>query len=341
MSHELDVAEDGRAAFVSARQPAWHGLGTVTEGAMTAEEAISKAYLDWEVTKHPVLAQVLVPAAITEDGVMVEHTESVEVPEKFATVRKNPFTGQHEVLGVVGPDYRVVQNWENAAFLNALVDQSGAHFETAGALRGGRVVFVSMKLPKQILIGGVDPVDVYMIASGSHDGTRAFTVDVTPIRVVCANTLRASDKARQASVKRRHTAGVLDNVQRAREQLGLTFDFIDTFQAEAEALLAKKIRTDILIKITDKMWDVKRDSDGKTNGRAQNRTDKIVELFRESDTNETGRGTAWGAYGAITEYLDWYSAAGETGDQQRMERVALGGAIDLQKVQAFDLLAKV
>ena len=105
---------------------------------------------------------------------------TLEVPDQFATVRTNPVTGRPDVLGVVGRGYTPIQNEEHAALLDALVDESGAHFETAGSLRGGRQVFLTMKLPTTMQIGGVDPVDLYLIAFNSHDGTSALPAAGVP-----------------------------------------------------------------------------------------------------------------------------------------------------------------
>src|SRR5690606_19715075 len=92
----------------------------------------------------------------------------------------------HDALPI---SYTVIQNEEHAGLLNALVDESGAHFETAGALQGGKRVFITMKLPGHMSIGGVDRVDQYLAAMNSHDGSSAFTFMISPVRIVCQNTL--------------------------------------------------------------------------------------------------------------------------------------------------------
>ena len=137
---------------------------------------------------------------ISADGVT-----SVEVPG-YATVRTNPFTGAPEALGVVGAGYRPLQNEEHCDFLNHLADASGAIFDTAGSLRGGRQVFVTMCLPETVLVGGVDELDLNIAALNSHDGNSAFRVLLTPVRVVCANTQAAALRNHVASVSIRHTS---------------------------------------------------------------------------------------------------------------------------------------
>src|SRR5436309_2731519 len=125
MAHELEQLSNGQTAFASARLSAWHRLGTITERCMTADEIMAKAFLGgWKVRKIS-----LQGVEATADGVNV-----IECPDKWMTVRTNVVTGVTEYLGVVGEDYRVVQNEQVAEMLDKLVDESGAHFETAGSL---------------------------------------------------------------------------------------------------------------------------------------------------------------------------------------------------------------
>src|SRR5262249_35498368 len=139
MAHELETYPDGSVGFVTAREHAWHRLGTVLPEQFSAAEAMQHAKLGgWSVRKEHLQA-----VAVGDDGV-----STLPVSGRYATVRDNPATGQPEVLGVVGESYRPIQNEEHADLLDTLVDESGAHFETAGSLRGGRQVFLTMHLPK-------------------------------------------------------------------------------------------------------------------------------------------------------------------------------------------------
>ncbi|WP_327434829.1 DUF932 domain-containing protein, partial [Streptomyces sp. NBC_01236] len=191
---------------------------------MTAEEATRIASLsNWNVR--------LLPLTATE--ITADHITPVEIPQHFATARTHPKTGATETLGVVGSDYHPVQNEEHAEFLNLLADESGAHFETAGSLKNGRQVFLTMKMPQSLTIGGHDKVDLYIAAFNSHDGGSAFRIVVTPIRVVCANTQRAAIQGARSSYVVRHTAGAKARIAQARSALGLTFRYAEAFEQSA------------------------------------------------------------------------------------------------------------
>lgn len=340
MAHQLETWADGSASFASARLHAWHRLGTVLPDRFDAAQAMNHAKLGgWRVRKEALQTTVL-----TADGV-----STLDVPEQFATVRTNPVTGRPDVLGVVGRGYTPIQNEEHAALLDALVDESGAHFETAGSLRGGRQVFLTMKLPTTMQIGGVDPVDLYLVACNSHDGTSAFRLLVSPIRVVCANTQAIAIRRAQSSFSIRHTSGASGQIEQARQALGLTFKYAETFQAQADAMIAQAMTDRQFRELIDAVWHV--DDKANTSAKAgpskrsqtiaANRRAVLVDLWRSSPTAEAIRGTAWGAYQAITEYTDHFAPIGEKRNPgaARAERAITSANVAAVKTRAFDLLA--
>ena len=311
MAHELEVHEDGTAAFFSARVPAWHSLGTVTPEALTAEDAIRVAQLDWQVEKttDPIAAPVM-----TEQGI-----DLVTMPNKFLTYRKHPKTGEHEALGVVGKNYEVVQNAEAFAFLNYMTDEFGAVFETAGSLHGGRKVFMSMKMPKTMLIGGHDAVELYLLAWNSHDGLSAFNVVATPQRVVCQNTLTAAIRSQRSSWSIRHTGDVQRQVTQARETLGLTFAYADEFQKEANALIDQQFTADEFDRLVASLVKAPKDATERQQ-EAVKKTRADIATFWTAPTQANIAGTKWAAYNAVTEWADWAKPA-KQGDAGRALRV--------------------
>lgn len=336
MAHQIEQFADGTAGFVSAREHAWHRLGTVVPQEFTAAEAMQHAFLGgWNVRKSPLTTSVLSAEGVT----------TVEVPDQFATVRTNPKTGAPEVLGVVGNGYKPIQNEEHADLLNTLVDESGAHFETAGSLRGGRSVFLTMKVPATINVGGRDAVDLYLVALNSHDGSSAFRLVVSPVRVVCANTQAAAIKAAKSSYSIRHTSGAAGYVAEARNALGLTFKFAEAFQAKADAMIGEQIARDEFDALIGAVWS----SDAADSGSKRARTiqaDRSRELRRlmwTADTNDNIRGTRWAAYQSVTEYLDHTAPVSKSVGRGavasvRAERALTSSTVEAVKVRAFDLL---
>ena len=332
MAHQIEEFTNGTAGFVSARQHAWHQLGTVLPAEFDAAQAMQHAQLGgWNVRTRALRTIEVLDA----DGV----TGPLEVPGQFATVRTNPVTGGTDVLGVVGSGYTVIQNEEHADLLNRVVDESGAHFETAGSLRGGRSVFLSMKVPRTMMIGGVDAVDLYLIALNSHDGTSAFRLLVSPVRVVCANTQALALRRAQATFSIRHTSGAQSNIAQARQALGLTFKYADAFEREAEQMIAHAM--------TDAQFDQRSSAScgsvsPSRSGRPRSpRTAKTPFSGCGPTPRRTRsiRGTRWAGYQAITEYLDHFAPVQGNSALARAERVASGGTATALKTRAFETIA--
>jgi phage/plasmid-like protein (TIGR03299 family) len=333
MAHEIETFDDGAAAFFTARTDAWHRLGVTTRDCLTAEQVMTTARLGgWNVR-----TVALTAADMSADGVT-----SLPVPDHFATVRTHPVSGKPDVLGVVGSGYTVVQNEEHCELLNLLVDEAGAHFETAGSLRGGRETFVTMKLPQTITLAGSngsDDIELYLAAMSSHDGTAAWRVIVTPIRIVCANTQRLALRHARATYAIRHTKTAKAKIAQARQALGIVWRYTEAFETAAQNLINQTLVLDEFQDIVNKVWPVDpTDNPGPRATTLQERRNTTLRgLFLDSDTQHTIRGTRWAGLQAITEYLDHHAPAKT--DDIRAARVLTSHALAERKQIAYDLLA--
>ena len=182
----------------SVRETPWHGLGRIIMDAPASREALELAGLDWQVESRNIYSGT---------GAMI--------PGYRANVRST----DDAVLGVVSDRYRIVQNEEAFQFTDDLLGE-GVTYETAGSLQGGRKVWMLARLPRKYLIAG-DQVVPYLVIFNSHDGSSGVKVAMTPIRVVCQNTLNLALNTAKRSWTARHTENVLLRVQDARETLQL------------------------------------------------------------------------------------------------------------------------
>lgn len=330
MSHNIEQFTDGTAAFASARLDAWHRLGTVTRDCMTGEEALTSARLaGWNVRKLGLTAH-----EFTTDGIT-----TVDVPDKFATVRTHPVTGTTDYLGTVGTDYVPRQNEDQVELLDQLVDESGAsHFETAGSLRGGRETFVTMKMPRTMRLGDADDIDLYIVVLNSHDGSSALRVLVSPVRVVCANTQSMALRSARASYSIRHTKSGRIKVDEVRRKLGLLWDYCDAFETEAGRLASAGLSTLQFREVIGQLWPYDPNTAStRTANNHRRRSSELMRLWTEADTQAAIRGTRWAGLQAITEYLDHYSPAKNA--DVRANRVLTSGVVADRKQRAYELLA--
>ena len=163
------------------------------EDCETAEDAIVKAGLDWTVAKCPLVAKMPLLSGYDEeellkDGFFRGVDYYRECPNAYATYR----TDKNIPLGIVKEKYTEVQNIEAFSFFNDAIGKDKAIWQTAGFFGNGERIFVSAKLPESIFVNGKDMVDNYLIFTTSHDGSSGVKILLSPIRVVCENTLNAS-----------------------------------------------------------------------------------------------------------------------------------------------------
>jgi phage/plasmid-like protein (TIGR03299 family) len=292
--HGLDVVGDrvgDRVALYSA-VPAWHGLGNVIPGGISDIDAVLRlGGIDFTVGTRPMLYQPAVDAPIGR------------VADGFVTVRGD--TGA--ALGAVGTRYTVLQNREVFAFLQTLVDEYEVTWESAGSMRGGREVFVSMRLPRSVVIdkGGVeDEIVPFIVAINTHDGTSRFLVMVTPWRPVCGNTERFAvrDAAYKWGVK--HTKNAIHNVRQARNTLRLSLAYYDEFAAEEELLAQTDLALREYERVIETLWTPPEPgASTRMVNSYRDRRDTLVGLY-EANADRLGR-TAYAGERALTEYLDW------------------------------------
>lgn len=336
-----DEFEDGTAAFVSAREVAWHGLGTVTPDALTAEEALKTAYLDYTVKLHPVWAHLNYEGPAGFEN--ARPAQKILCKEKWATVSQNPKTGQPRVHGVVGKKYVPIQNVDAFRICDDIVAESGANYETAGAMNDGTIVFLTMKLPSSIQFAeGQETIELYLMATNAHDGSKAFTLAVTPVRVVCQNTLTLALLQAQRTFSIRHTESAKGRIAEARTALDLTFRYTEAFQAEVEKLLAMDYTTKKFDKLVEQLIvEPPKDAKDFVKSRVQEERGKLKGLWR-ADTQAPIAGTGWAAYNTVVEYADFYSpvkAKPAEKAEARAVRVVNGGA-DRLKQHAYHIITQ-
>jgi phage/plasmid-like protein (TIGR03299 family) len=226
----------------------------------------------------------------------------------FAVTRKNPFDGDRDVLGVVGERYKVLQNEDLFSFADNMLD--GGRWETAGSIKNGTVVFGSLALDREVVLdesGVGDKINTYLLVHTSHDGSLAVQASVTPVRVVCQNTLNYALSGVKQSYKIRHTSTVTGKVQAAREALGLANKYLDEFETEAQTLIQKEITADTFFDIIKAAYpEPDKDVKGSLT-KWTNKMDTLWDIYQGDTVAQAGiMNTAWGAYNTLTERLDWF-----------------------------------
>ena len=218
------------SSIFDARTTPWKDNGEIVTGATTSAMAIKLAGLDWRVEEKKVY---------TEDGILI--------PKTTANVRSS----DGKPLGIVGDRYTVVQNEDAFAFTDSLLGE-GVTYETAGSLRDGKIIWLLAKMPDEIRILG-DDITPYMVFTNTHDGSGSVKVAMTPIRVICQNTLNIAIKTADRIWSARHTGSIANRLQDATETLHLAKKYMTEMESTFNNLysinLTENDVTDIVNKI--------------------------------------------------------------------------------------------
>ena len=327
-------------SMMYAREVPWHGFGTKVDGLQTAEEAIVAAGLDWEVVSRPIYIRQIGTAK----------GKIVKVPGYVANVRNR----DSAPLGVVSPGYRVVQNRTAFAMADEIVATGEAKYETAGSLREGRVVFLSMEIPKTVKVPGDDgDVKPYLLLVNSHDGSRAMRGVVTPIRTVCMNTMTLALREAHSEFRLRHTVNVMERVAEARAALGLTVQYLDAFESWAEKMVLSKVTPQQTLRTLLQVFPMKDVNPLKLSVEEMRRViaaepttpaAKALSFVEHSPNVANVRGTAWGVLNGVAEYLQYgqffrksmFSAA-----DNRVTSIVLNGPAAQKQQKAATILASL
>ena len=202
----------------SVREKPWHGLGSAVMEAPTSADALRLAGLDWNVLQEPI------------------YTDFNEPIEGY---KANVRDSDRKVLGVVSDRYKVVQNTDAFSFTDELLGK-GVRYETAGSLQEGKKVWLLARLPREYIIAG-ERISPYLVFSNTHDGSGSVKVAITPVRVVCNNTLNLALSTAKRSFSMIHTGNIQDKIQEARDTLFMAEEYMDCLGIEFEQLRRQKI----------------------------------------------------------------------------------------------------
>ena len=265
-------------SMVYTREKPWHGLGTKVEEAPTSVDALRLAGLDWTVEQKN-----------------IQLCGGSKVPGYKANVRST----DGKVLGVVSDRYRIVQNADAFEFTDSIIG-GDVRYETAGSLNGGKKIWLLAKLPETEIAG--DKTEPYLCFSNTHDGSGAVRVCMTPIRVVCNNTLNlALDSAKRAwSV--RHTGSLQNKMHEARACLRMANQYMGALAEKADRMANTAITRDQLNSILDELFPVDEHTTEREKQNIKKLRDEYTVCYFAPDLVKF-RDTAWGAYNAMSDMI--------------------------------------
>lgn len=281
MSHEIETM------FSAGRVVPWHYELTkdrtkLIQEAPTSADALRFAGLDWEVNQTPVYAN---------DG--------TEIPGYKANVRST----DNKVLGIVSNRYQIVNNTEAFEFTDAIVGETEdgvVRYETAGSLCGGKKIWLLAKMPtKKILDDDVDP---YMFFSNSHDGTGSIKVGLTPIRIVCNNTLSLALNTAKRQWSTKHIGDMQSKLEEAKLCLQLADKYMKGIDEEADRLANATLYREQIDEILNELFPIDEDATERKKNNVQAMKDNFYVAYFMPDIAQF-KDTAWGAVNAMSDMI--------------------------------------
>lgn len=262
----------------SVREVPWHGLGRIVQEAPTSKDALELAGLDWIVEGRPLFL---------ENGAKIEGY--------VANVRNT----DNYTLGVVTDKYRVVQNHEAFQFTDTLLGE-GVTYETAGSLNHGKKVWLLAKMPSTNILG--DEVVPYLVFSNSHNGDSAIRVAMTPVRVVCQNTLNIALGSAQRQWTARHVGKLDSKLNDAKITLGLANQYMQSLKEVADTTAKRAIQRAEFLDFIEALYDIPEDAGvAREDNIILLRQDLATRYFKAPDLDKF-RGTVWGVINAVSDH---------------------------------------
>lgn len=260
------------------REKPWHGMGVCVQEAPTAKEAIELAGLNWDVNPLPVY-------------------DSLGNQIAGYSVNTRSTDGSH--LGIVGSRYQIVQNAEAFEFTDSLIGE-GMRYETAGALRNGKQVWLLGKMPEREIAG--DKFEPYICFTNTHDGSGAVRVCMTPIRVVCNNTLNLALTTAKRKWSTVHKGNIQGKLSEARQTLGLMDLYLTNLAETADMLACAPFFEAEVMKALEKMLKLPEkatERQKKTNAEIK---EGIIQCMFAPDLVQF-HDTKWGFINAVSDYV--------------------------------------
>jgi phage/plasmid-like protein (TIGR03299 family) len=264
------------------REKPWHGIGTMVTEAPTSADALRLAGLDWQVEQTPVF---------TETG--------MEIPNYKANVRST----DRKVLGIVTDKYQIVQNAEAFEFTDSIVGETEngvVTYETAGSLAGGKKIWLLAKMPTQKILD--DDIEPYMVFSNTHDGSGAIRIAMTPIRVVCQNTLNLALNHAKRQWSTKHMGNMQSKLEEARLCLQLADKYMHSLDIEADRLANATLRKEQIDEILDELFPIDDNATDRKKRNVQSMKDDFYVAYFMPDILKFGE-SAYRAVNAMSDVV--------------------------------------
>ena len=250
----------------------------IIQEAPNSYDALVAAGLDWNVESNPIY---------DANGNLIKGFKA------------NTRSSDGKVLGIVGNRYKIIQNVDAFQFTDNLIG-GDVRYETAGSLLGGTKVWMLAKMPERKIAG--DDVETYVAFTNTFDGKGSVRAIVTPVRVVCNNTLNLALSTAKRSWSMRHQGNIEKKIEEAREALELTDIYMEELAKQAERWANVTINEELVQKALNKLFPTKEDDSDLKKRNIQDAKDQFMVCYFAPDIAKF-RDSAWGFINAASDFV--------------------------------------
>ena len=270
----------------------WHGLGNQVSDALTPEEMLVAAGLDWTVSRRQIFTtQEKDP---TSDN-------SLKANDWGLLVRDS----DNQIFGPCGKNYIPLQNHEVFTFFDKFVKAGHMKMETAGSLDGGRQVWGLAAINQGFVLPGGDEVNGYLLLSQPHVWGKSLNIMFTPIRVVCNNTLtQALGQAGERFTMSHIRQFDADVIAKAESALGLASNQLETFKQVSELLTRVQYEEQKVRKFIANLFQPQLIEDDITADQFSRTASDVYQCIHTQPGANMSEGSWWSALNAVTYYVD-------------------------------------
>jgi phage/plasmid-like protein (TIGR03299 family) len=314
MAHEVET-------MAYANSVPWHGLGARVDGDVSVEEMLKAAGLDWRLRRVPLKLSV----DAMDDSEGMESFDGAIVDDKFAHVRDT----DGKIMAVSSGSWTPMQPEETIGFMRSYVAAGAATLETAGSLRGGKVVWGLARLNHNFEVRAGDRVNGYVLITSPNTVGTAITVRTTTVRVVCANTMALANADGMGETHYRQTHMTGFDHKAAKEALGDAHEQLA--QAERNAKILDKLKisaSDAVTKVLAPVFYPELVEEGSEavnalmmpESRPRKMTEILTSIVEGAGQKEIG-GTGWAVLNGVTYWADHVTGRSNA---SRLNRAWLG-----------------
>lgn len=287
------------------RNVPWYGVGKNIGNALNVEQAMKMAELDWTVEPQ---------------RVYVGNTDVVPVDGYWANVRKE----DSQVLGIVSNRYTIVQNTEAFDFTNYLLGQ-GVKYVNAGALNGGRRIWLAAKLPDVFKLAN-EQTDVYLIFYNSHNGLGSIRIFITPVRPFCSNVMNMALRKAYRSWSAIHSGDMDAKLEEARQTLEITHEYMNELTVTVDDLASKNIDNAVVEELVERLYPIDEEMGNKRIENVTSSRNELLHVYNNAPDLQHFRGTAWGMLSAVSDHLGHSQPKRRTAtfEENRMDKIVTG-----------------